>query len=281
MHLDTHQSFDPFDPKTSLEQEPGRERSAAAQGGVVTALIIIMVGVVLLLNQLGVIPRQYVPHLLPMLFMLGGILVVVNATTPNFGIMYVGDRKKGKPIAKSVAVNVFWGGALLLVGFIMELNARGITNVGWEIIWPLGIIAAGVYTLWRHTHRATGGDLTSIATDSTTDYPFDLNFLFSGTNRQISDKDFKGGRINALFGGFKLDLSNADMKGDQAIMEINAVFGGGELIIPPNWEVVLNGSGIFGGVEDKTRRYPLDPALGKKTLVIQGAAVFGGFTIKN
>jgi hypothetical protein len=277
MHLDTHQTFDPFDPKTSVEQEPGQERSAVAQGGVLTALIIIMVGVVLLLHQLGVIPRQYVPHLLPMLFMLGGMLLVVNAVTPNVGIIGIGDRKKGKPLGKSMAMNVFWGGALFLVGFIMELNARGITNVGWEIVWPLGLIAAGVYTLWHKTHRATVWDTAS----STTDYPFDLNFLFSGTNRQISDKDFKGGRINAVFGGFKLDLTNADMKGDQAIMEINAVFGGGELIVPTNWEVVLNGSGVFGGVEDKTRRYPLDPALGKKTLVIRGAVVFGGFTIKN
>lgn len=276
MHLDTHQTFDPFDPKTSLEQEPGQYRSTAAQRGVLTALIMIMVGVVLLLHELGIIPRQYVPHLMPMLFMLGGILLVVNTATPNAGIMYR-DLKKGKPLAKSMAVNVFWGGAIFLVGFIMELNARGITNVGWEAIWPLGIIATGVYTLWRQTHRATGWDSTS----STADYPFDLNFFFSGTNRQINDKDFKGGRINALFGGFKLDLSNAEMKSDQAIMEINAIFGGGELTVPPNWEVVLNGSEIFGGVEDKTRRYPLDPALPKKTIVIHGAVVFGGLAIKN
>ena len=276
MNIDTHQTFDPIDPKSPFEPEPDQERTAVAQGGVVTALIIIMVGVVLLLHQLGVIPRQYVPHLVPMLFMLGGVLLVVNAATPNVGVLY---RRKGKPLVKNLAANVFWGGAVFLVGFVMELNARGITNVGWEIIWPIAIIGAGVYTLWHHTRRVTGWNATSPST--TTDYPFDLNFLFSGTDRQISDKDFKGGRINAVFGGFKLDLSNADIKGDQAVMEINAVFGGGELIVPPNWEVVLSGSGVFGGVEDKTRRYPLDPALAKKTLVIKGAVVFGGFTIKN
>jgi hypothetical protein len=273
MSTDTRQTFDPFDPKSPFEPEPDHERITGAQGGVVSALIIIMVGVVLLLHQLGVIPRQYVPHLVPMLFMLGGVLLVVNAATSNVGVLY---RKKGK-LVKNLAANVLWGGALFLIGFIMEMNARGITDVGWEIIWPLGIIGAGVYSLWHHTHRVTGWDTTT----TTADYPFDLNFLFSGTDRQISDKDFKGGRINAVFGGFKLDLSNAEIKGDQAVMEINAVFGGGELIVPPNWEVVLSGSGVFGGVEDKTRRYPLDPALAKKTLVIKGSVVFGGFTIRN
>lgn len=278
MNLDPNHTFDPFDPKSRLEQEPDRSSTAVAQGGVVTALIIILVGVVLLLHQLGIIPSQFVPHLAPMLFMLAGLLLIVNAATPNVGVMYgYSARKGGKRLVKSPAANVFWGGALFFIGLVMELNARGITKVGWEIVWPIAIIAAGAYTLWHHTRRVTGWDKTS--TDS--DYPFDLNFIFSGTDRQISDQDFKGGRINAVFGGFKLDLTHAGMKGDQAVMEINAVFGGGELIIPPNWEVVLTGSGVFGGVEDKTRRYPLDPALAKKTLTIKGSVVFGGFTIRN
>jgi len=278
MNLDPNHTFEPFDPKSRFEQEPDRSRTAVAQGGVVTALIIILVGMVLLLHELGIIPKEFVPHLVPMLFMVAGVLLIVNATTPNVGLMYgYGGRKDGKPLVKNLTGNVFWGGALFFVGLVMELNARGITNVGWGIIWPIAIIAAGAFILWHHTRRFTGWDTTSTSAD----YPFDLNFLFSGTDRQISDKDFKGGRINAVFGGFKLDLSNADMKGDQAVMEINAVFGGGELIIPPNWEVVLTGSGVFGGVEDKTRRYPLDPALAKKTLTIKGSVVFGGFTVRN
>ena len=277
MNLDPNHTFDPFDPKSRFEQEPDQSRTAVAQGGVVTALIIILVGLVLLLHQLGVIPKEFVPHLVPMLFMVAGVLLIVNATTPNVGLMYRYGARKDR-LVKSLTANVFWGGALFFIGLVMELNARGITNVGWEIIWPIAIIAAGAYILWHHTRRFTGWDTT---TTTSTDYPFDLNFLFSGTDRQISDKDFKGGRINAVFGGFKLDLSQADMKGDQALMEINAVFGGGELIVPPNWEVVLTGSGVFGGVEDKTRRYPLDPALAKKTLTIKGSVVFGGFTIRN
>jgi predicted membrane protein len=278
MNLETNQTYDPLDPKPPAGETPEPTDVTISQGGVITALIIIMVGVVLLLHQLGIIPREFVPHLVPMLVMLAGVLLAANAGTPNVGVVFAsGMTRRGKRIVKSPAANLFWGGVLILIGLLMELNVRGITHVGWEIIWPLAIIAAGAYTLWHHTRRVTGWG--PAATKS--DYPFDLNFLFSGTDRQISDQDFKGGRINAVFGGFKLDFSHADMKGDQAVMEVNAVFGGGEIIVPPNWEVVLTGSGVFGGVEDKTRRYPLDPALAKKTLTIKGSVVFGGFTIRN
>jgi len=210
--------------------------------------------------------------------MLAGVLLAVNAGVSNVGVIYAsGATKSGRRVFKSPAANLFWGGVLILIGVVMELNVRGITNVGWEIVWPLAIIAAGAYTLWHHTRRVTGWG----PAQTSAEYPFDLNFLFSGTDRQINDQDFKGGRINAVFGGFKIDLTHADMKGDQAVMEVNAVFGGGEIIVPPNWDVVLTGSGVFGGVEDKTRRYPLDPALARKTLTIKGSVVFGGFTIRN
>ena len=276
MNLETNHTYDPLDPKPPADETT--EQTATAQGGVITALIIIMVGVVLLLHQLGIIPHQFVPHLVPMLVMLAGVLLAVNAGVSNVGVIYAsGATKSGKRVFKSPAANLFWGGVLILIGVVMELNVRGITNVGWEIVWPLAIIAAGAYTLWHHTRRVTGWG----PAQTSAEYPFDLNFLFSGTDRQINDQDFKGGRINAVFGGFKIDLTHADMKGDQAVMEVNAVFGGGEIIVPPNWDVVLTGSGVFGGVEDKTRRYPLDPALARKTLTIKGSVVFGGFTIRN
>jgi predicted membrane protein len=276
MNLETNHTYDPLDPKPPADETT--EQTATAQSGVITALIIIMVGVVLLLHQLGIIPRQFVPHLVPMLVMLAGVLLAVNAGVSNVGVIYAsGATKSGKRVFKSPGANLFWGGVLILIGVVMELNVRGITNVGWEIVWPLAIIAAGAYTLWHHTRRVTGWG----PAQTNPEYPFDLNFLFSGTDRQINDQDFKGGRINAVFGGFKIDLTHADMKADRAVMEVNAVFGGGEIIVPPNWDVVLTGSGVFGGVEDKTRRYPLDPALARKTLTIKGSVVFGGFTIRN
>jgi len=132
--------------------------------------------------------------------------------------------------------------------------------------------------LWRHARPATrqqGDDAPA------TEYPFDLNFIFSGTDRQIYDKDFKGGRINAVFGGFKLDLVHADIRSEPAVLEVNAVFGGGEIRIPDTWAVEIQGSSVFGAMEDKTRRYQPDPTQPPKTLIVKGAVVFGGVVVKN
>jgi predicted membrane protein len=288
MNSGHNQGFDPFVPKLKVrldeaEADAGAEaqaskhsRPAFAQGGVITAVIMITVGVVLLLHQLGIVPRQFIPHFVPTIFMLAGILLAANTSTANVGVFYA-VSKRSKRAIKSPPANLFWGGALFVVGLIMELNARGITRVGLEIFWPLLIITTGAYMLWRHARG--GARLTETITRS--GYPFDLNFIFSGTDRQISDKDFKGGRINAIFGGFKLDFSHADIQSEQALLEVNAVFGGGEIRVPENWDVVLMGSGVFGGVEDKTRRYASDPSQTKKRLIIKSAAVFGGFTVSN
>jgi hypothetical protein len=45
--------------------------------------------------------------------------------------------------------------------------------------------------------------------------------------------------------------------------------------------VVTEGSGVFGGFDDKTRHFQPDPTQPVKTLVVKGAAVFGAVVVKN
>jgi hypothetical protein len=78
-----------------------------------------------------------------------------------------------------------------------------------------------------------------------------------------------------------VDLVRADIEGEQAVLEANAVFGGGEIRVPENWLVVLQGVGVFGAYEDKTRHIQTDVSKPTKTLVVRGVAVFGGIEVKN
>jgi predicted membrane protein len=275
-----------FDPLRDYEREAQREGSpeahaAASQGGVVTAIVIVIVGIALLLHQLGMLPHNFMPHIWPAVFILAGVLMVINATSSQTKVLYGvirGAKVDGKRVLRQdPTLNVLFGTALAAVGVVMELNARGIMHVGWEVLWPLVIIGVGASMLWRHARPATGLEEES----SSTEYPFDLNFVFSGTDRQVYDKDFKGGRINAVFGGFKLDLVHADIRSEAAVLEVNAVFGGGEVRIPDTWAVEIRGSSIFGAMEDKTRRYQPDPSQPPKTLIIKGSVVFGGVVVKN
>ena len=115
--------------------------------------------------------------------------------------------------------------------------------------------------------------------------------IFWGGKRRIVAKNFVGGEVVSIFGGFDIDLREADMLGNSVEIEVVTIFGGGDIRIPPNWEVVMETVGIFGGCGDRTR-HPEVPSAGASTvggaavpqpkkLVIKGVAIFGGMNIKN
>jgi len=104
--------------------------------------------------------------------------------------------------------------------------------------------------------------------------------VFGGSNRKVSG-DFKGASMTAVFGGGGLDLRNATMPTDSALVMINAIFGGFEIRAPETWLVEVQVTGIFGGHEDKTHQP--DPRLvpNPKRLIVRGATIFGGLGVKN
>lgn len=115
--------------------------------------------------------------------------------------------------------------------------------------------------------------------------------IFWGGRKRIVSKSFTGGEIVSIFGGFEIDLTEADIQGGEAKLDIVAIFGGGEVRVPRNWHVVLKTVGIFGGASDRTVHPQQDgsqlsaagasvgPAV--KTLIIDGVSLFGGVGIKN
>ena len=107
--------------------------------------------------------------------------------------------------------------------------------------------------------------------------------MFGGVERRITTSNFTGGTVTATFGGVELDFRAADMEGEEAILYVEAVFGGIEIVIPERWTAIYEGQSIFGGYNDETRP-PLPDVPGaapKKRLVLRGQAVFGGITVKN
>ena len=115
--------------------------------------------------------------------------------------------------------------------------------------------------------------------------------VFWGSRRRITSRNFLGGEIVAIFGGFEVDLTAADIQGDEAKLDIVSIFGGGEIRVPPNWNVILQAIGIFGGASDRTL-HPAQASVAPasagasagppvKTLIIEGVSLFGGVTIKN
>jgi LiaI-LiaF-like transmembrane region len=109
---------------------------------------------------------------------------------------------------------------------------------------------------------------------------FEHSIAFMAFKRRITTQHFRYAKLSAVFGGFHLDFTMADMEGNQAVMQIDAVFGGGEVRVPPSWRVSIDAHAFGGAFMDETYARP-DTTAPTKTLIIRGSTVFGGVVIKN
>jgi hypothetical protein len=67
------------------------------------------------------------------------------------------------------------------------------------------------------------------------------------------------------------------MAGDEAVLDVFVFWGGIEVKVPEDWEVVSRGLAILAGFVDNTRH----PPSAQKRLVVTGMAIMGGVEVKN
>jgi predicted membrane protein len=248
-----------------MRQHHHNPRSSAAG-----ALIVIAIGVLLLLNQNGILRFEDIWRLWPMVLIIGG----------------------GVRMMQSGSNAVVVGGLMVSVGIVLELaEFHLIPYQVWDL-WPVAIIAIGLLMLWRSVqprdYDAAGCDVLLERRDDPQPEnpkagraaryaaPEHLS-IFGGGERRISG-DFLRADVLALFGGYKLDLRKATVPGPRATVDAVALFGGVEIIVPENWNVIVKGVGIFGGYGDESHH----SASGNgPELVVEGVALFGGVSIKN
>jgi hypothetical protein len=226
-----------------------------SRGLMFAGLVIIALGVILLLNQFGLLPHGLVLNFWP------AVLIVVGVIK-----LFAGNNRGDRVV----------GGILIVVGAVWQTNALGLTHISWGQAWPVFVILVGVLFILHSMSDHSDRNLKFVTDPNAGSF-----YLFGGGERQVKAKDFRGSKMFAVFGGYEVDLTQADMEGNEAYVEANAVFGGGEIRIPTNWKVVVQGVGIFGGYNDKTHYIQTDPSAPVKTLYVRGVAVFGGIEVKN
>ncbi len=86
-------------------------------------------------------------------------------------------------------------------------------------------------------------------------------------------------RVVAVFGGVELDLRNAELPAGVIEIDVRAVFGGVQIIVPPTLAVEVHGLAIFGGFEHMHQEPPT-PDPNAPALKIRGKAVFGGVSVE-
>jgi hypothetical protein len=128
-----------------------------------------------------------------------------------------------------------------------------------------------------------GGAVTALSvkqrTVSTTDEDANevtLASIFGPLAFHSTAKAFTGGSVECWYGGGVLDLRDAVMSPEGATLRLRAIFGGGQILVPPTWTVVTNVAG-FGGVTDvRTAAGSSDDA---PRLTIDAVVFAGGFAV--
>ena len=103
-----------------------------------------------------------------------------------------------------------------------------------------------------------------------------LRAIFEPVDFRSSSTMFRGGTLDCWFGGGLIDLRDAILDPSGARIEVRAIFGGAQFIVPESWRVTTNVVGI-GGIGDA--RTAIQRPVTAPLLVIDGIALFGGFGI--
>jgi hypothetical protein len=235
-----------------------KPRGTHSRGGrFVMGGVIVLLGILFLLQNLGIIYVAYIWQYWPV------ILIAMGLSRA------AGDRGINRRAS---------GGLIAIVGLVFLARNLGYLHADvWQLFWPAILILVRGFA--RRGGPWSGGGPRMGGVSPASSNVLDEHAVFGGIRRRIESQEFEGGEVNAIFGGVEIDLRSAATKKDEIVIELNAVFGGVELRVPDTWDVTVRGAGIFGGYEDKTmpRR---DPPSGKRPrLVITGDAVFGGVTV--
>ena len=222
------------------------------QGRIFSGLLIILIGVLFLLGNLGKLDiGEVFSTYWPLILIFIGIWhLIAHDFRAGFGIILI-----------------------MVGGFFMLVNLDIIRGRVWLYFWPLLIIAAGLWIIFRPRIKPIQVKVPEIK-----EKDLDAFTIFSGIKRRFDSQEFRGGKATVLFGGIDLDFTQAALADNKATVELTAIFGGIEVFVPDDWEVIVDSSSIFGAVEDK--RKSVSQAETKATLLIRATAIFGGIEIK-
>jgi predicted membrane protein len=237
-----------------IDQSMGGRIRRRRTPGMWPGVFLVIFGTVILLDHMGVISSEEVRKYWPLLLIAVGAIRFAEACNRAFSVL------------------------LMLAGGLLLLGNLGYVRLSWSEVWPILLIGAGLALIWSRFEMPKLPPVSAGGPNTINEFA-----MFGGVERRVSMSNFTGGNASAMFGGVELDFRSADIEGEEAVVFVEAIFGGIEMVVPERWMVVYEGQSIFGGYSDETRP-PLPEVPGappRKRLVLRGRAVFGGISVKN
>lgn len=226
---------------------------------VIWGILLVIAGTVLLLDQMNIIQvGDMISTYWPSILILIGIIGLVG---------------RDSTILSNLVV--------IAIGLFFQLRNLGYINVSiWQVLWPSILIIVGFSIIFQTGTRKHKSEVDperwekeNIVKEDVVDY----FTMFSGIENSNYSKNFQGGKVTAIFAGIELDLRDAEIEDRSAVLNITALFGGVDIIVPSHWNVEVQATPILGGVEKHTKYNKDENA---PTLKVNGTAIFGGIEVK-
>ncbi len=163
----------------------------------------------------------------------------------------------------------------LLLGVLLLLCCQNVLQFSmlWQLVIPIALLLTGIKLVFGPLFRNQGNAIYNRAKEEGRPLK-NGTAVFSGCDMKVSGEEFAGGEMNAVFGGLTCDLRDAIIPQDCTI-RATAVFGGIDLILPPNVNVKVTTAALFGGVDNLSKEKN-----GDVTVYVTATCLFGGIDIK-
>jgi predicted membrane protein len=164
-------------------------------------------------------------------------------------------------------------GIVIGVGVVLLLFTTDVvTGSIFAVLWPALLIAIGAAILFRH---GRGRDVAR--EEGSADDVVRVTAVFGGHEVVSRSTAFRGGSATAVFGGVMIDLRNAQLDPGGAEVDVTAILGGVEILVPRGWRVTTTGTPILGGIDNKTAGEAGDGP----ELRVDALTILGGTDIKH
>ncbi len=274
-----------------------RRKRPGGPGRLWAGLFLLLVGGVLLLDQLGFPLPDYLFNWHVLLIAIGLFLGLRH----NFRggawliLIAIGGVYMLQDYYPTIELHRFiWPGVLILIGLMFILRPRRHFRDQWHHEWRDEWKQKWRDDWDRHrrmqspnpqpdagTPPNTGTQFTTGTSNNqsyTSEDFIDATSIFGGVHKKMVSKNFKGGDVVTIMGGTEIDLSQADFTG-RVRLDVTQIMGGTKIIVPAHWEVRTEVSAIFAGFEDKRQQPAIQNP--EKILIIDGTSIFGGIELKN
>jgi predicted membrane protein len=234
-------------------------KSSDTSRRLIIGILLIIAGMILIVKKTTILPAPLDHFIDDIIFSWQMLLIVIGVITltqsdnktPGIVLIAVGGFFMIPELFTDffTSFNFFWPALFIVIGIVLLLNSK---RIGQAINRPVGAKAD----------------------------TFDIVNIFSGAERQIITDNFMGGKVTSIFGGGEVDLTRSSLAPGDNIVEITCIFGGTTILVPENWNVILEVTPILGGFSDSRR---LGSEVIKDTtraLTIRGVVIFGGGEIK-